>query len=152
MTVGLNSSIPQAGSVPSRATLTASANPGSQPPAIQPPSLSLISAGLSTGVKVGIGIAVPVGIIALFILATYFWRKDQRQRREALRPDEVPQDSEDKSKSFVQQKPELDAEQRRYELGMNEGIHELDQGDRKHELEAKDRRQELKGEEHSREL
>ncbi|KAL9120039.1 MAG: hypothetical protein Q9187_003404 [Circinaria calcarea] len=144
--------MPQVGSVSSRATLTALASPGSQPPAIQPPSSNLTSPGLSTGVKVGIGIAVPVGIIALFIFAVYLWRKDQRQRREALRPDDVPNDLEDRSKSFVQQKPELDAEQRRYELGTNGGIHELDKGDRKHELEAKDRRQELKGEDHSQEL
>ena len=163
-TKGVNGSMPQGTSaMPSgitlknivsstSATLTTSASSTSYPLAIQPSSSDPTSSGLGTGVRVGIGIAVPVGIIALFMLATYLWRKDQRQRREALKPEDVWKVSEDTSPPFLQQKPELDAQQRRHEVEAKERRHELDPGCRRHELPAGDRRQELRGEDHSQEL
>lgn len=108
------------------------------------PSLTPTVVGLNTGVKVGIGIAVPLGTIALFMLGIYLWRKDRRQRQAALQ--------DGTSDSFIRQKAELDAEQRRHEMEARERRHELGEGAGRHELEAKNRRQELKAEDHSREL
>lgn len=81
VTAGGNSSMPQASSaVPSGTTLinvapsttsTTSETPTSQPLPIQPASSNLTSSGLSTGVRVGVDIAVPVKVVALFMLATY---------------------------------------------------------------------------------
>ena len=164
VTASVNNSTPLATSVvpgggtlesiasPTSAILTNFVTPTSQPLALQSSSSSSASPVLTAGVKVGIGVAIPVGIIGLSMLATYLWRKDQRQRRGALKAEEVPKAPDDTSQWFVQQKPELDAEQRRHEMEANERIHQLVPGSRRHELSADDRRQELKGEDHSQEL
>lgn len=109
--------------------------------------------------KVGIGIAIPVIVTALFLLAVFLSLRSNKikktktlRRRRTILEDSQP---------YLQQKAELEAEEmRKHELEVGEMRHELDgesriqelSDDSSHGLPSVYQRQELRGEEHSREL
>ena len=136
-----NSALVTSTTVPRQSLATLPSTASTAPPSS---TLTPTAVGLNTNVKLGIGIAVPGGIIALFMLGIYLWRKDRRQRQ-AAPPDGTLE-------SFVRQKAELDAEQRRHEMEAYVKRHELGDGAGRHELETEGIRQELKAENQSREL
>ena len=114
--------------------------------------------------QVGIGIAIPmtVGALAvgaLLVLALLLWRRYRKNKgANAATAEHVkPEDTQ----PYLQQKPELeaeekrkqelDAEERRYELDGENGIHEMSDWS-SNGLPASRVLQELRGEEHAREL
>ena len=110
---------------------------------------------LDTGAKIGIGIGVPLGIATLILLSFLLWRRYRnRKRKVSAQKTTLGDDSENPSMAYLQQKAELDAEQRRFEMAVNEIQCEMSSGVESHELSGHDSRimQELKGTDHSQEL
>ena len=117
------------------------------------PSTSVFSSpaspSLQTSAKVGIGIGVPLGVIAALMMLFLLWSKrrskitliseKRRRRRSGWR-------------AYFQNKAELDAEgQGIFEAEDTEQRQELD-ANLRHELEVVETRQELVGAEHAQEL
>ena len=111
--------------------------------------------------RIGIGLAVPVGVLALIGIVAVVWRrKARRQSSTELKPREEKQP--DDLQPYLQRKAELeDQERRRHELESNECRYELEGADKGTELpigksvnvvRSVPRMQELRGEEHSKEL
>ncbi len=101
--------------------------------------------------KLAVGVAVPLGSVAISALAVLLWRS-RRQRRHANSANPNSSD-EDDSPAFLQRKAELAAEERRrYELQTKDTRHELKTRKSRSELNDEVRRQKLRGEEHSPEL
>ena len=108
--------------------------------------------------KIGIGIAISV-VVMVSLLASFLWLRYRKiKETNALREKQmVPEDSQ----PYLQQKAELEAEEkrkheleaeeRRYELDGERMIHEMSD-ESSHGLPSSYLRQELRGEEHSREL
>lgn len=107
---------------------------------------------------IGIGIAIPVIVIALLLLALLLWRRSRKIKKANVTEVQHPI-SEDKQ-PYLQQKAELEAEEKRkHELEAEERRYELDGESRIHEISESSHglppfsvRQELRGEDHSREL
>lgn len=127
---------------------------------IATPTYPPIRPELSIRTKIGLGVGVPIAAIATLtcvVLAISHYRKSKRNKH----PDLSPTSSEGEEQPYLQQKGELDAEERRrfeleagrrqYELdGDNNEIHEMPSafdGQLSHQ-----RRQELRGEEHCKEM
>lgn len=101
--------------------------------------------------KLAVGIAVPLGGIAIAALVIFLYRADHQRRHAAITSQE-PQNDED-SVAFLQRKAELEAvERRRHELHAVDIRYEMETREGRSELHGGVRRQELRGEEHSREL
>ena len=109
--------------------------------------------------KIGIGIAIPIAVGALLVLALLLWRRYCKNKganaatAEHVPSEDVPPYLQQKSELEAEEKrkQELDAEERRYELDGENGIHEM--SDRSNNgLPASGVLQELRGEEHAREL
>lgn len=82
-------------SLPRSTTAAMSTLPSS--PSTSPNGNHIVENGLSTGVKIAIGVAVPVAFMALLLGAFFFWRKKNSRRR--LAPYAEPQ--------YIQQSQEL---------------------------------------------
>ncbi|MCJ1396181.1 hypothetical protein MMC18_009070 [Xylographa bjoerkii] len=92
--------------------------------------------GLGTGDRAAIGVAVPVGIIALLTIGVYLWvSRHRRSRRDLNQPKH--QELENRERS---------------ELQADEITHELDGNGAEHEMFVEERPQELRGADHSHEL
>ena len=120
--------------------------------------------------KIGIGVGVSFAALFLISLVGFLWRK--RRLRSAAITAEEQGDTEDRqegtsasrgnSQPYLQQRAELEAEERRgHELEGRQKIHELDgrtemieipAGIHEHQLAIMRSRQELRGGEHSEEL
>lgn len=109
--------------------------------------------------KIGIGIAIPFVVGALLLLALLLWRRYRKNKRaNAATAEHVESEG---VQPYLQQKPELeaeekrkqelDAEERRYELNGESEIHEMSDTSN-NGLPASRVLQELRGEEHAREL
>lgn len=109
--------------------------------------------------KIGIGIAIPFVVRALFLLALLLWRRYRRNKgANAATAEHVESEG---AQPYLQQKPELeaeekrkqelDAEERRYELNGESEIHEMSDTSN-NGLPASHILQELRDEEHAREL
>ena len=109
--------------------------------------------------KIGIGVAIPIAATALLLLALLLWHRSRKIKKAKAREAEhmVPEENQ----PYLQQKAELEAEEKRkHELEAEERRYELDGESRIHEiadetshgLQSPHVRQELKGEEHSGEL
>ena len=152
----LNGSLPT-GSLPS-ANSTSTKAPISGSSTVNPVSGSRHQT-LGEQAKIGIGIAIPFVVGALLMLALLLWRRYRKNKgANAATTDHVASEG---VQPYLQQKPELeaeergkqelDAEERRYELDGESGIHEV--SDRSSNgLPASRVLQELRGEEHAREL
>lgn len=110
-----------------------------------------------------------ISITSLSFITIYLWRK--RRRSQSFRSkNEIPESSDD-TQPYLQQKAELDSEERRqleldgqelrYEMDGAEGRYEIQRSDVSHEVPVERRRHgllslgqihELRGEEHSKEL
>ncbi|MCJ1325263.1 hypothetical protein MMC10_001925 [Thelotrema lepadinum] len=62
---------------PSPATTAPSSTPSSQPTTIQNDS----SSGLSNGGKIAVGVAVPLGVLAICFIAICFWLRSRRRKQ-----------------------------------------------------------------------
>ena len=120
--------------------------------------------------KKGIGVAVSFAALILTFLVAFMWRK--RRLRSAAIIAELQGDNEHKQEDtlasegdnqpYLQQKPELEAEERQRhelearpktsELDGETGINEIPAGTHEHRLAVMRSRQELEGGEHSQEL
>lgn len=109
--------------------------------------------------KIGIGIAIPFVVGALLLLALLLWRRYRKNKgANAATAEHVESEG---VQPYLQQKPELeaeekrkqelDAEERRYELNGESEIHEMSDTSNI-ALPASRVLQELRGEEHAREL
>ena len=120
--------------------------------------------------RIGIGVAVSFATLILISLVAFIWRK-QRLRSAAITAEkqgdtekrrEGTSASEGDNQPYLQQKAELEAEERqRHELEARQKIYELDgqtcineipAGTHEHRLAIMRSRQELRGGEHSQEL
>lgn len=107
-----------------------------------------------------------IGIASLSFVTIYLWKRHRRSQSAKSK-----KDSSDDTQPYLQQKAELDSEERkqleldgqelRYEMDGVEGRYEMEGDDGPHEVAAERRRQgllslgqthELRGEEHSKEL
>ena len=129
---------------------------------------SIVTPRLDEPSKIGIGVGVSAAALVLLHLAAFIWRI--RRLRSVAITAEKQGDMENKQESasegdkqpYLQQKAELEAEERRkYELEARQKIHELDggteireipAGTHEHRLAVMRSRQELTGGEHSQEL
>lgn len=109
--------------------------------------------------KIGIGVAIPFVVGALLLLALLLWRRYRKNKgANAATAEHVESEG---VQPYLQQKPELeaeekrkqelDAEERRYELNGESEIHEMSDTSN-NALPASRVLQELRGEEHAREL
>ena len=142
--------------IPQVATSTGAPSPGNSTEKPVPDSRHH---GLDERAKIGIGTTIPVVVTALLLLALLLWRRS-RKIKETNVPKAEHMVLED-NQPYLQQKPELDAqEKRKYELDAEERRYELDGGSRVQEISDRIDNaspssyvlQELRGEEHSREL
>ncbi|KAI4186238.1 MAG: hypothetical protein LQ346_005739 [Caloplaca aetnensis] len=127
-------------------------------PAVQ--SSPLRTLRLNTRTRIAVGVAVPIATIiisALTILAIIRYRKNKRKTQSTSGKPESPTEDQ----PYLQQKGELDAEERRrFELDAEQKKYELEGDNDIHELPtatdscARTRldRQELRGEEHCKDL
>lgn len=107
---------------------------------------------------IGIGIAIPVVVIALLLLAVFLWRRSRKIKKANVT--EVQDTISEDRQPYLQQKAELEAEEKRkHELEAEERRYELDGESRIHEISENSHglpslraRQELRGEDHSKEL
>ena len=100
--------------------------------------------------RIVVGVTIPIGSIAALVLGISLWR-NYRKRRHIQPTNQIPQNQD--SIAFLQQKAELEAqERRRCELHEEDIRHELEMNERRPELHGGRRWQELRSEEHSREL
>ncbi|MCJ1456375.1 hypothetical protein MMC28_006736 [Mycoblastus sanguinarius] len=128
------------------------------------------SPGFQSRDKVGISVSIPTVVVVLFMLGIIHLRR-RRKRSQSAEREKTSTDSPKESQPYLQQKPELDAEEvrkheleareRRYELDGPDGRHEVSGADKCHKTWAEDTRRELlslqfmhelRGEEHSKEL
>lgn len=153
------------------ASLSASANSTtSQPLHSSNATKSSVTPLLDEPSKIGIGVGASAAALILISLAALIWRK-RRFRSAAITAKnqgktenrrEGTSASEGENQPYLQQKAELEAEERRkYELEARQKIHELDggteireipAGTHEHRLAVMRSRQELRGGEHSQEL
>ena len=128
-----------------------------------------ISSGFTTRDKAATGIVIPVVAIVSLVLGILFYLRRRRKRSESGKETHR---SEEETQPYLQQKAELEAEEkRRLELEAVEVRYEMDGRDHRNEMPARGsevgneidtierpalssprERQELKGEEHSKEL
>ena len=120
-------------------------------------SLSIpVSSGLNGQGKIVVGVVVPFAVIGLLLIIPVSWRRYRtRKQIETVNDAALPQDIQ----PYLQQKPELEAEEReRYEMEAQDARHEMQGEDAIHEIGLeRDQRpvlrlQELKGSEPSKEL
>ncbi|MCJ1431553.1 hypothetical protein MMC27_000906 [Xylographa pallens] len=123
----------------SAASLTSAIALAGTPSSTSPPTMNDASTDLSTGAKAGLGVAIPLGLIALAVLGTYLWI-----RRRRTRGTHAELDSEIKV--------EANGEDVRPEMQGNGGKHELLVQERSQELIGDEAARELTGGEHSHEL
>ncbi len=108
------------------------------------------SSGINTGAKVAIGAFIPViGIASLSFVTIYLWRK--RRRAQSTKSNKNTSDSLDDTQPYLQQKAELDSEERRqleldaqelrYEMDGAVEMYELEGSGDSHEVAAERRRQ-----------
>ena len=106
--------------------------------------------------KAAIGTAIPVGGIALLVLALFLWQRKKRQRAKRTLGQTVQEERTEDNPPFLQPKPELQGEDSRHEMLAEDRIFELDEGNTRYEImtEEQNRRmnvqvqkQELRGEE-----
>ncbi|KAL9113979.1 MAG: hypothetical protein Q9187_007549 [Circinaria calcarea] len=152
---------------PNSPNITIESSLSTLPTTIKIPSTpfeSSIPTGLGTGAKIGIGLGIPA--IVLTVLGVFFvWRHIGRQKEVGSKQHSIAAQAGTSTmqdpQPFLQQKAEMDAEQRRYEMEANEtryelqggsSIHEVQVVERAHEMQKGKPRQELKGAEHSQEL
>lgn len=128
------------------------------------------SSTLDTNERIAIGVAIPSVITASCLVAFLAWGRSKRSHRKTDSDEHVPNNS-DSSQPFLQQKAELEAEERRkielearerrYELNTEDTIHEADNQcngpeissySPTHILSSHQQRQELRSEDHSKEL
>ena len=111
--------------------------------------------GLDRQDKIAVGVVVPIAVIASLRAILISWRR-YRTRKQAQSDNNttLPEDAQ----PYLQQKPELGAEERRtYEMEAQEVRYEMQGKDDIHEIGPEgdtgiSRRQELQGPEHSKEL
>ena len=131
----------------------------SSPTTSSSPSASFahpVSHGLNKQDKIAVGLVVPVAVIASLLVTLISWRRYRTRRQaETNNNTKLPEDAQ----PYLQQKPELGAEERRtYEREAQEVRYEMQGEDTIHELGPEgdirgiSRRQELQGPEHSKEL
>ncbi len=123
------------------------------------PAASGPKTSLGVGARIAIGVCVPVLIVTVFALAIR--RILQHRKRKLMDQSNGTGTPLDGSQPYLQQKGELEAEEkrkyevqaeeRRYELADDNQIREMSTTDSPYELSIQ-RTQELRGEEHSREL
>lgn len=94
--------------------------------------------GLSSGARIGIGLVVPIAILALALLSFFFWQKRKSARPKANGPTGAELDTDEK-------RYEAAAEAKRFELQIAEYELELPAEERKELQGDLRRRQELKG-------
>lgn len=116
-------------------------------PSVSPPSLK-------TKDKIVTGVMVPVGITTITLLGILTWRKYRKRD-----PDGDPVPHPEDTQPYLQQKAELEDEQRRiHELDARERRYEIEGDSSRHELAVREEpyrassRQELRGSEHCQEL
>ena len=81
------SSPPTSTSLPGQQTLIQSVSPSSSPA----PSIDQDPSGLSTGGKIAVGLAVPLGVMAISFLAFFVWFRNRRRRnRNSPIPSQLP--------------------------------------------------------------
>ncbi len=115
-----------------------------------------VSHGLNKQDEIAVGLVVPVAVIASLLVTLISWRRYRTRRQaETNNNTKLPEDAQ----PYLQQKPELGAEERRtYEREAQEVRYEMQGEDTIHELGPEgdihriSRRQELQGPEHSKEL
>ncbi len=83
----------------------------------EPASASISNDGLSSGLRITIGIIVPVAIIVTFLLGLLFWRRRKSSRHNANKSKQTPEEKDTDSRIY-----EMAASTRRFEL--QEGEHE----------------------------
>ena len=137
--------ITAAAALPTSPSLTIAGSNASTSPSASVPKAALLSAGA----KIGLGIGIPLAVVAVTMLGFYLWRRDRRQTQaKKLATNSKP---EDYLSTYLQGKPELDGEQDRHEADANLSRREVEANER-YELEVKERRQELRSEDHLQEL
>lgn len=114
--------------------------------------------GLDKREKIGIGLAIPIAAILSVLIGIASWRRIQK-RRTGTPIDEAATLAPDHTQPYLQQKAELEAEERRqYELHAQETRYEMAGEPAIQEISSDEgvrrlsRLQELRGEEHSKEL
>lgn len=131
----------------------------SSPTSSNAPAASGPKTSLSVGAKIALGVVVSVFLSTVSALAIR-WILRHRKRKLENRSNEAGTLS-DEGQPYLQQKGELEAEEKRkYELQAEERRYELADDNQTHEMAATDsphemstqRTQELRGEEHSQEL
>ena len=139
-------------------------------PSTQPSQANGTPRGLSHNDRIIAGTTISIVAIILAIISLLAWRKVRRSRRVAAAHANADTNSPGgDAQPYLQQKAELDDEQRRHELGIEETRNEPDDSGEVQELEGEDsrheiltevphvipsllERHELRGEEHSKEL
>ena len=126
----------------------------------------IVTSRLDEPTKIGIGVGVPFAALIPIPLAAFMWRK-RRLRSAAIAAGEQANTGDrtasgPDSQPYLQQKAELEAEERRrHELEARQKVHELDgateiieipAGKHEHRIAVMRSRQELTGGEHSQEL
>ena len=112
--------------------------------------------GLNKQDKIAVGVVVPIAVIASLLIILISWRR-YRTRRQVRTDDNTTLCEE--AQPYLQQKPELGAEEReKYEMEAQEVRHEMQGADAIYEIGPEEdtrrtsRLQELQGPEHSKEL
>ena len=116
---------------------------------------------LSRGQEAAIGTAIPLGVIALLVLALVLWQRTRKQRAKKILGQTVQEERTEDNPPFLQPKPELQGEDSRHEMPAEDRRVELDEDNTRYEImtEGQNMRmnvqvqqQELRGEEFAVEL
>ena len=116
---------------------------------------------LSRGQEAAIGTAIPVGVIALVVLAIFLWQRVKKQRAKRILGQTDQEEKTEDHPPFLQSKPELQGEDSRHEMPAEDLRFELDEDNTRHEIMTEEhgsmmiiqaQQQELRGEEFALEL
>ena len=91
--------------------------------------------GLSAGAKIGIGLGIPAFVVSTLLFAFIFWRRSRSAKDAKTSEEENSFESQVDDRPYLQQKAELEDEERR--------IHEMDGEGKRYELDGEVRCHEM---------